>query len=202
MLAAGATIDQILPEECLRAHQYQLLARFLAAPPDAALLSLASGLEGDQTELGTALGALAHLAGRITPEAASREFHALFIGVGRGELLPYGSYYRTGFLYEQPLAELRKDMARLGIARAAEVKEPEDHIAALCDMMAGLITGTFGAPLDVAAQRTFFKAHLAPWAGRFFTDLEGAHEAMLYTPIGTIGRVFMAIEQAAFGMER
>jgi TorA maturation chaperone TorD len=201
MLAAGATIDEILPEELLRAHQYQLLARFLASPPDSALLKLASGLEGDRTELGAARAALARLAGRTTADSASREYHALFIGVGRGELLPYGSYYRTGFLYEQPLAELRRDMARLGIARTDDVKEPEDHIAALCDMMAGLITGAFGAPLDVAGQRRFFEAHLAPWAGRFFTDLEGAREAMLYTPIGTIGRVFVAIEQTAFEME-
>ena len=202
MLAAEATIGEIQPEERLRAHQYQLLARFLAAAPDAALLALASGVEGDQTELGEALGALARLAGRFTPETAAREYHALFIGIGRGELLPYGSYYRTGFLYEQPLAELRRDMARLGIARADEVKEPEDHIAALCDMMAGLILGTFGPPLELAGQRTFFETHLAPWAGRFFADLEGARAAMLYTPIGTMGRVFMAIEQAAFGMER
>ena len=201
-LAAEATIDEIQAEERLRAYQYQLLARFLAAPPDAGLLRLASGLEGDRTELGEALGALARLASRSTPEAAAREYHALFIGVTRGELLPYGSYYRTGFLYEQPLAELRKDMAGLGIARADEVKEPEDHIAALCDMMAGLITGGFGAPLGLAGQRTFFETHLAPWAGRFFADLEGARAAMLYTPVGTTGRVFMAIEQAAFGMER
>jgi TorA maturation chaperone TorD len=202
MLAAGATIDEILPEERLRAHQYQLLARFLAAPPDAALLRLACGLEGDQTELGTALGALAKLARRFTPQAAAAEYHALFIGVGRGELLPYGSYYRTGFLYEQPLAELRTDMATLGIARAEEVKEPEDHIAALCDMMAGLITGAFDAPAGLAAQRRFFEAHLAPWAGRFFTDLEAAQGAALYTPIGTMGRVFMTIEATAFAMER
>ena len=201
-LAAEASIDEIQPEECLRAHQYQLLARFLAAPPDAALLRLASGLEGDRTEFGEALGALARVAARLTPEAASREYHALFIGVVRGELLPYGSYYRTGFLYEQPLAELRKDMARLGIARADDVKEPEDHIAALCDMMAGLITGAFGAPVGLAGQRIFFETHLAPWAGRFFADLEGARSATLYTPIGTMGRVFMAIEQTAFGMER
>ena len=201
MLAAEAVIQQILPEEPLRAHQYQLLARFLAAPPDAALLELAATFTGDDTELGQALGALARLAARFTPEVAAAEYHDLFIGVPRGELLPYASYYLTGFLYERPLAKLRVDMARLGIARAAEVKEPEDHIAALCDMMAGLITGAFGAPLDLVGQRAFFDAHLAPWAERFFQDLEGARAATLYAPIGTLGRVFMGIEQAAFRME-
>jgi TorA maturation chaperone TorD len=201
MLAAEASIEEILPEERLRAHQYQLLARFLAAPPDAVLLELASGFTGDETELGSGLGALARLSARITPEAAGREYHDLFIGVGRGELLPYASYYLTGFLHERPLAKLRVDMSRLGIARADEVKEPEDHIAALCDMMAGLITGAFGPPLDLVGQKAFFETHMAPWAERFFEDLEAAKSATLYTPVGTIGRVFMGIERAAFGME-
>ena len=200
MPAAEAAIQQILPEERLRAHQYQLLARFLAAPPDAALLRLAAAFTGDDTEFGQALGTLARLAARFTPVAAAEEYHDLFIGVPRGELLPYASYYLTGFLYERPLAKLRVDMARLGIARAAEVKEPEDHIAALCDMMAGLITGAFGRPLDLLGQRAFFDAHLAPWAERFFQDLEGARAAMLYAPIGTLGRLFLGIEQAAFRM--
>jgi TorA maturation chaperone TorD len=201
MLAAEAAIQQILPEERLRAHQYQLLARFLAAPPDAGLLELASTFTGDDTELGQALGALGRVAARFTPKSAAEEYHDLFIGVPRGELLPYASYYLTGFLYERPLAKLRVDMARLGIARADEVKEPEDHIAALCDMMAGLITGAFGPPLDLVGQRAFFDAHLAPWAERFFQDLEGARAATLYAPIGTLGRVFTGIEQAAFRME-
>ena len=201
MLAPEATIQEILPEERLRAHQYQLLARFLAAPPDAGLLALASSFAGDDTEFGQALGALARVAARFTPKAAAEEYHDLFIGVPRGELLPYASYYLTGFLYERPLAKLRVDMARLGIARADEVKEPEDHIAALCDIMAGLITGAFGPPLDLVGQRAFFDTHLAPWATRFFEDLEGARAATLYTPIGALGRVFMGIEQAAFRME-
>jgi TorA maturation chaperone TorD len=201
MLAAEASTDEILPEERLRAHQYQLFARFLAAPAEGDLLRLASGLVGDDTEYGRALSKLAERAGRTTPEEASREYHALFIGIGCGELIPYGSYYRTGFLNEKPLARLRGDMARLGIARAEDVKEPEDHIGALCEMMAGLITGAFGAPLGLATQRTFFDRHLAPWAPLFFEDLEKARSAWLYAPVGTLGRVFMAIETTAFMME-
>jgi TorA maturation chaperone TorD len=201
MLAAEASTDEILPEERLRAHQYQLLARLLAAPAEAGLLQLASGFTGDDTEYGRALAELAARAGRTSPEAASREYHDLFIGIGCGELIPYASYYRTGFLNEKPLARLRGDMARLGIARAEDVKEPEDHIGALCEMMAGLITGAFGAPLGLATQRTFFDRHLAPWAPLFFEDLEKARSAWLYAPVGTLGRVFMAIETTAFMME-
>ena len=203
MLAAERlteTATQILAEDLLRAHQYRLLARFLAVPVDAALLQLASSFKGDDTELGQALHTLARIAAQTTPRAATAEYHDLFVGLGRGELVPYASYYLTGFLNEKPLANLRGDMARLGIARADHVKEPEDHIAALCDMMAGLITGAFDEPLDIPAQRAFFDAHLAPWGRRFFEDLEGAKAAMLYTPIGTLGRVFMSIETTAFEM--
>jgi len=202
MLAAGfAGEDAVLAEDRLRADQYQLLAGFLAAPPTAGLLRAASGFLGDDTDYGRALAELAERARRTTPESASREYHDLFIGIGRGELVPFASYYRTGFLNEKPLATLRGDMAKLGIARAASVKEPEDHIGALCEMMAGLITGAFGAPVDLAAQRKFFDSHVEPWAPLFFEDLEKARSAALYAPIGTLGRVFMGIEKTAFMME-
>lgn len=192
---------EVLPEDRLRAEQYQLLARFLAAPPDADLLQAAAGCTGDETELGQAYALLGALAREASLKAASIEYHELFIGIGRGELVPYASYYLTGFLQERPLAKLRVDMSRLGIARADEVKEPEDHIAAVCEMMAGLITGAFGAPLDLVGQRSFFETHLASWAPVFFEDLEKAKAARLYAPVGTIGRVFMGIEKAAFMMD-
>ncbi len=190
----------IAPEDALRAQLYRLLARLLAAPADQTLLDLAAGLAGDETPLGQAIGALARAAARATPAATVEEYFDLFIGIGRGELVPYASYYRTGFLNEKPLARLRGDMAELGIARAAEVKEPEDHIAAICEMMAGLIEGSFGAASGLAVQRRFFEHHVAPWAARFFADLETARAARLYAPVGTIGSAFMTIETTAFAM--
>lgn len=203
MAASGASSEDIagvLPEDLLRANQYRLLASFLARPPSAPLLQLAAGFTGDETDLGRALAVLARLARQTTPAAASDEYHELFIGMGRGELVPYGSYYMTGFLNEKPLALLRRDMARLDIARADNVAEPEDHIGALCEMMAGLILGDFGTPLPVADQKQFFDKHMAAWTEQFFTDLENAKAAALYTPIGTLGRVFMGIETTAFAM--
>lgn len=188
------------PEELLRAQFYGLLARLLAAPPDDALLAMLAGLSGDESELGSALRALAQVAAATSPAAAAREYHDLFIGLGRGELVPYGSYYRTGFLNEKPLAELRSALQRLGVVRAAEVKEPEDHIAALCEVMGGLITGAFGAPEPLDVQRHLFEAHLASWAGRFFEDLEKAEAAVFYAAVGRIGRLFVGIETTAFAM--
>jgi len=190
----------VATEDALRAQLYRLLSRLLAAPPDRALLGLVAGMEGDETSLGRGLATLATRACEVAPKAAADEYSDLFIGIGRGELVPFASYYLTGFLNEKPLARLRGEMATLGIARAENVREPEDHIAAVCEMMAGLIEGAFGDPAPLAVQRRFFERHLAPWAPRFFEDLEGAQAADLYRPVGTIGNAFMAIEEAAFAM--
>jgi TorA maturation chaperone TorD len=130
----------------------------------------------------------------------AREYQNLFIGVGRGELVPYGSYYITGFLNEKPLARLRNDMGRLGIARRDNVSESEDHIAALCEMMSGLILGDFDGAADLAEQKAFFQAHLAPWVKTFFTDLEGARSSVFYACIGQLGAAFMDVETQAFEM--
>lgn len=187
-------------EDLLRANVYLLLGQLLAKPPDRATLDMVGGLEGDDSGMGQALNTLAAAARASTPEAVDDEYHALFIGVGQGELNPYGSYYLTGFLYEKPLANLRFDMTELGIARTEDVHEPEDHIAALCEMMCGLITGAFGVPADLVEQQKFFSAHIAPWAHRFFEDLERARSAAFYMPVGTVGRLFMEIENQAFLM--
>ena len=193
-------LANLADEDAARAQCYTLLAHLLHAPPSQALLDVVRGLQSDRSELGHALGALASVAQQTTPAAAEREYSALFIGVARGELLPYASYYLTGFLHEKPLADLRGDMARLGIGRREDVKEPEDHIASLCEMMAGLITGAFGEPVSLAEQQKFFTRHLASWAPRFFEDLQAAKAAVLYMPVGRIGRLFMTIEAESFGM--
>lgn len=187
-------------EDVTRAQIYGLLASLLAAPASAETLASLAGLQGDDSPLGQALATLGRLARGVGAEEVAREYHDLFIGVGRGELLPYGSYYLTGFLNEKPLAKLRGRMAELGIERDPSVKEPEDHVAALMDMMAGLIMGAFGAPQDLSGQKRFFDDHIGAWAPHFFRDLEGAAGSRFYAPVGALGRVFLEIEAAAFGM--
>lgn len=189
---------EISNEDRARAEVYDFLAALLAEPPSKALLGRCAGLSGNETALGQAIATLGVLAGKSTERAVEREFNDLFIGLGRGELLPFASYYMTGFLNEKPLAELRRDMSRLSIKRAPGVYEPEDNIASLMEMMAGLIEGRFGAPASLTVQRDFFNKHIAPWAGLFFTDLEGAKGSVFFAPVGTIGRVFMEIEREAF----
>ena len=114
--------------------------------------------------------------------------------------MPYASFYLTGFLNEKPLAALRQDMVARGLERAANVFEPEDNIASLMEMMAGLIRGRFGAPASLADQKTFFGRHVGPWAGHFFADLEAARSSVLYASVGAVGRVFMEIEAEGFRM--
>ncbi|WP_114965108.1 TorD/DmsD family molecular chaperone [Alkalilacustris brevis] len=201
MSQASAAQPQVPEEDRLRADLYMFLSAILAAPPDRALLDRTAGLSGDQeTDLGRGFSTLAKLARKATPGSAEREFTDLFIGIGRGELLPYASYYMTGFLNEKPLAYLRRDMAARGITRAPNVYEPEDNIASLMEMMGGMILGRFGTPASLADQQAFFNRHIAPWAMHFFTDLEAAESAFLYAPVGAIGRAFMEIEREAFRM--
>jgi TorA maturation chaperone TorD len=184
----------------LRAQGYRLLARFLTSPPTAADLKAGSELTGDDSDLGRAITAFARICSRTEVSAAADEFHTLFIGLVRGELVPYGSYYLTGFLHEKPLAKLRQDMARLGVERDPDVRDPEDHIASVCEIMAGLIDGTFGPPSSLEEQKSFFAAHVGSWAHVFFRDLETAKGSVLYGTLGSVGRAFLDIEERAFVM--
>lgn len=200
MSPIGDDASALPDEEILRAQAYGLLAGLLSRAPDADALTALAAIEGDDSVLGAAYAALGAAARDATPRGVAEEFDALFIGVGGGELTPFGSYYRTGFLHEKPLADLRGDMARLGIERAEGIAESEDHIAALCEMMAGLITGAFDAPADLDEQRAFFGRHVEPWAPRFFADLEGSPTARFYRAVGTLGRRFMDVEGQAFAL--
>ena len=200
VMEQATVTNSIAEEDRLRADLYDFLGVLLAGPPNKGLLDQTARLSGDETDLGTAIAALSQIARHTGAPAVEREFNALFIGLGRGELLPYASYYLTGFLNEKPLAALRRDMAARGMTRAPNVYEPEDNIASLMEMMAGLITGRFGKPAPLADQKTFFNRHIGPWAGHFFTDLEAAKNSVLYASVGAVGRVFMDIETEGFRM--
>ncbi len=194
------SIDRIDEADQSRVNVYRLLARLLREPPDDSLLALLAQMTGDDSELGQAITDLANAAAETSLAATRDEYNVLFIGLGRGILTPFGSYYLTGFMHEKPLARLRDDMRPLGIARSDDVKDPEDHAAALMEMMAGLIDGSFGAVQPVSAQKAFYDSHVGSWTPHFFKDLESCPSADFFKPVGRIGRLFMAIEQGAFEM--
>ena len=192
---SAGDVDEV---DIARAQEYSLLAALLTRAPDAALLSKLSQVRAGASPLGLAHAALAEAAEKGTAEKIEREFFDLFIGLGRGELMPYGSYYLTGFLHERPLARLREDLGRIGIARADGVVEPEDHAGILCEIMSSLASRRLPAPPD--SDRLIFEKHMAPWIGRFFTDLQNAEAANFYRQVGTLGRVLTEIEMEAFAL--
>jgi TorA maturation chaperone TorD len=188
----------IAPEDAARADEYALLGALLWRAPTAETLALVASLKGDASELGAAHHMLAEAARGTSADAVQREYFDLFIGVGRGEILPYASYYRTGFLHERPLAEVRRDMEALGLAREIRVGEPEDHAAILFDVMRGLIVGEFGT--DGIDDGVFFSRHIKPFASRLFVDLEMTQTSQLYRCVGAVGRVFLDIEAGAMAL--
>ena len=192
----GLAVDEI---DLLRSHEYNLLAVLLGRAPTRDVLERLGELKGDASPLGLAHLALADAAAAADRDALQREFFDLFVGVSRGELLPYASYYLTGFLHERPLVSVRESLAALGVERAENISEPEDHIAILCEVMAGLAVGDFAA--EAGSDRRFFDRHLRPWAPRFFADLETARAARFYRIVGRIGTLFMEIEADAFAMD-
>lgn len=182
-----------------RAQHYDVLAVLLGRAPDHAVLETLGQLRGGDSLLGQPVEVLAQASRAAAAETVAREYHDLFVGVGRGELLPYASYYLTGFLNERPLARVREDLRSLGIERDTAMTEPEDHLAILLDCMAGLVAGRFEAEPDAA--RAFFARHVEPWAGRFFADLERARAARFYRTVGGLGRAFIEVEAQAFAMD-
>ncbi len=194
------SVPGVAEEDFLRAQVYGMLARLLIAPPSSDYLMRLTRIEGSNTPVGLAFADLAEQARAITPETAEEEFNKLFIGVTQGELVPFASYYLTGFLNDRPLAALRDTLAEFGIERTKDVHEPEDHIAFLCDVMSGLVSGTFGAPAEQSVQRKFFGDHIASWAPRFLEDLKNTETSAFYRAIGAVGGHFLAIEETAFDM--
>lgn len=193
----GSAAHAVAAEDLLRANTWSLLAQLLGNAPDERLLSVIAQIDAAQGESDDLIGAawhmLAQAAGRSSPAELAGEYQDLFIGVGRGELVPYGSWYLTGFLMEKPLARLREELKFLGFERQEGVTEPEDHAAALCDVMAMIITGEEPATLE--SQAGFFDRHISPWMGRCFRDLQQAPSARFYRAVGQLGEQFIEVEK-------
>lgn len=195
------------PEDQVRAHTYALLGALMSSPPSQDLLDTLATLElplenpledsgGSEPAFAAAWRQLKIAAGRATAGSVRDEYQNLFVGLGRGEVMPYGSWYMTGFVMDKPLALLRADLAALGIERQSDVKEPEDHVAALCETMAMLVTDHQGQH----DQRRFFDSHLAPWVNSFFRDLQGAKSAAFYKAVAQFGDQFAEFESRYLSM--
>lgn len=198
---AGSVPVHVMPEhgeggDGHRAQVYALLSNLLIGPPDRELLKRLGAIE-----------IAPHDDGRMTPlwrdlkEAAlsfdaagvDDEYHELFIGVAHGEIIPYASWFLCESLMEWPLTRVRSDLVKMGIRRRAERSEPEDHAAALCEVMCLLAEDTSQAGLE--RQRRFFRDHMEPWLGKFFRALANASNAAFYVPVARLGEAFLELER-------
>ncbi|KAG1650249.1 Chaperone protein TorD [Nymphon striatum] len=194
----------IQAEQQYRASAYSILAALLRGVPAQEVLDHVSEFANvnnvDEDELLLSMSSLGLAAQSSDVSAIDDEYHVLFIGLGKGELVPYGSWYLTGFLMEQPLSILRDDLKALGYERDESVVEPEDHVAALCEIMALLITESAGKDQKEnlgkdETQVIFFEKHIEPWIGKFFKDLSEAESAVFYRAVGRFGTAFINFEK-------
>lgn len=182
--------------DLLRAHVYSLLAALLTGPPSGDLLRLLERIEDwktHDTDMAIAWRKIKEAGRQANAALLDDEYHRLFVGLGRGELIPYGSWYQTGMFLHQPLARLRSDLAVLGIERRSEVRETEDHAAALCETMA--LICRHAPEVKLEDQKTFFHTHIFGWMGRFFNDMQHAPAARFYRAVGGLGEAFLALEK-------
>ncbi len=188
---------EIDDEQQIRGAAWGLLAALLRKPPNSDLLKQAAGLavEGGPVEgdnLSETMHALGEAAATADSAQLEEEYNNLFIGLGRGELNPYGSWYMTGFLMEKPLADLREDMAELGFERNPEYSEPEDHIASTLEIYSAMILyDSWGGD----QQKDFFERHMQPWIARFFSDLEKAKTAAFFRAVARFATELYKLER-------
>ena len=193
-----------LDEETARAELYGLLAQLFYAPPSPELLG---NLRLAATQAPAAGGfleepwrALVGVSRDMNDEDIAQEYDTLFGGVGKPELYLYGSHYLSGFLNEKPLVTLRDDLAALGLTRDESMRDTEDHIAYLCEVMRYLIAGDDLGVCNLEQQRRFFRAHLQPWVEQFCNAVVQHPRARLYAAVATLTRVFVQVETQAFDL--
>lgn len=183
-------------EQTLRTEIYLVLSALFRSAPSEDMIEFLTSLEVEPSEsaMQKAWIALQQAAKDSNREALEDEYQDLFIGIGRGEVMPFGSWHMTGAMMEKPLAEIRHDLELLGFERDENVKEPEDHIAALCEVMS-MLTGE-----EEDLQQAVFNKHIAPWFSSFTQQLENAESANFYKPAAQLCEAFLTLEQVRFSV--
>lgn len=188
-------------EEAARAELYGLLAALFYAPPPQALLdAIADAPAAGNTALELAWNELGAACRGTRQDVVRDEYERLFIGVGKPDILLYGSFYLSGFLMEKPLAELRTDLAQLGLERSDVLVESEDHLAALCEVMRHLIVSDDAVNGGLASQQKFFGTHMGPWVRECCETVENHPDARFYKLAARLARQFFEVEMQAFDM--
>lgn len=195
-LAQEKTAKDITEHDQLRADIYHLLAALFRSSPNNELIRFLANIDIEPTTnnaMAQAWYALKLAASQASTEQLEDEYFAVFLGVGCGEILPYGSWFISGSLLDKPLALLRQDLKQLGYERNDNIAEPEDHIAALLEVMGLLITQ---APSY--RQLAFYQRHMESWINRFCDDLAKAPSAIFYNKVAQLAKAFFELETIEF----
>lgn len=193
-------VPTLPPEEAARANFYGLLARLFYAPPEGELLRALAGAAEPQVEqggIGAAWRELAEAAAASDPEAVREEYEAAFIGVGKAPVTLYTSAYSVRYTNEAPLAELRGVLAGLGLGRRTDATEPEDHIAALLDVMRHLISEQ---KRDLEEQKQFFERWVWPIVHPLCSAIDKADGLIFYKRVARLLDEVCTLEHSAFEM--
>jgi TorA maturation chaperone TorD len=209
MSAATARVElhrPLPPEEAARADFYALLARMAYAAPDAPLLASLAQAEpipssGDG-ELSRAWEALSRASSAMDADAAAEEYEALFVGMGKAPVSLYAGHYLGAPAADHPRVRLQADFAAFGLGLREDSTEPEDHFAALFEVMRVLVAGGKGRePATLAEQKRFFEAFLARGARALFDAVTRAEKANYYRRVAGLGVAFLAIEAESFELD-
>lgn len=196
--------SRALDEEIARAELYGLLAHLFYAPPGPDLLAQLRVAVTQAPDSGAFLEepwrALVAAARRLSDAEIADEFDALFGGVGKPEVFVYGSWYQSGFLNEKPLAQLRSDLAALGLQRPEQVAETEDHVASVFEVMRYLIAGDDVAICNLTQQATFFSHHVQTWLPQLCQQLQQSGRADFYKHLADLTAAFVSVEAQGFDL--
>lgn len=191
-------------EETARAELYGLLAALWLAPPDAALLEQFRVAVTEAPQPGGHLEApwqnLVAAMRDTTVAAARAEFDALFGGVGKPEVFPYGSWHIAGALNDKPLARLREDLAALGLARDETRIETEDHVSVEFEVMRWLIAGDDAGVCNLEQQRRFYRQHVQPWLPGLCEAVMAQPGARLWAAVAAFTAAFIDVETQGFDL--
>lgn len=196
-IASGPALDD---EDRARAEIYALLARLFYAPPDAKLLQAIVGTdqlvaEESVTSLALAWRDLKLACAGSSEQAAREEYESVFVGTGKAEVTLYLGAYVPGSVAGPFLVELKQFLASHRLARRESVNEPEDHIAAVLEVMRHFIAGE---RTSVAAQKAFFVEYVWTGAIALCEAIKASPEPRLYKYVARFTHGFLDLEHAAF----
>ena len=200
MTESDATAASLEPEDEARAACYGLIARLFYAAPDAGVLGHilhANAFEGSDSAIALDWRALVAASRTAFPVVLENEHTELFVGTGKAEITPYLTHYVIKYATDNPLVQLRQQLAGWGIGRQESVHEPEDHIAGLCEAMRIAIAVQHRS---LAEQKTFFDTFIYRGASAFCEVVSASKKAVFYRLVARFARAFFEVEHEAFEM--